>query len=133
MILKFLLCNLRDIFPKTKMLIFANLKPMKKKLLIYLFCFVSFGVFAQAEKKVEWGSPIVSVFPNPATEYITVTNEETVKNIFVFNLVGRKIKTFDVTKGERYEISDLPNGLYVVQLIGRNNKVMTTQRLTKKS
>ncbi len=106
---------------------------MKKKLLISLFCLISFGAFAQAEKKVDWSSSVVSVFPNPATEYITVTNEEVVKNIFVFNLVGRKIKTFDVTKGERYEISDLPNGLYVVQLIGRSNKVLTTQRLTKKS
>ena len=106
---------------------------MKKNILVYLFCLISFGAFAQAEKKVDWSSPNVSVFPNPASEYITVSNEDAVKNILVFNLVGRKIKTFDVTRGERYEIADLPNGLYVIQLIGKTNKVLITQRLTKKS
>ena len=48
-------------------------------------------------------------------------------------MVGRKIRIFATEKGERYEIGDLPNGLYVVQLFGKNNKVITTQRLTKKS
>lgn len=107
---------------------------MKKILLFCLFSLITtIGAFAQAERRAEWGSPSVSVFPNPATEYITVSNEDAVKNIFVFNLVGKKMKTFDVIKGERYEISDLPNGLYVIQLIGRSNKVLNTQRLTKKS
>lgn len=108
---------------------------MKKNLLICFFSLITtLGLFAQAEKRADWGNnPAVSVFPNPATEFITVSNEDAVKNILVFNIVGRKMKTFEVTKGERYEISDLPNGLYVVQLIGRTNKVLTTQRLTKKS
>ena len=60
-------------------------------------------------------------------------NEDAVKNIYVFNALGRKMKTFDVVRGEKYEISDLPNGLYFVQLVGRTNKILTTQRLTKKS
>ena len=106
---------------------------MKKNILACLICLLSLGASAQAEKKLDWNTPSASVFPNPATEYITVTNDDAVRNIYVFNLVGRKIKTFDVTKGERYEISDLPNGLYVIQLIGKTNKVLTTQRLTKKS
>ena len=106
---------------------------MKKNILVCLICLLCSGAFAQAEKKIDWNAPSASVFPNPATEYITVTNDDAVRNIYVFNLVGRKIKTFDVTKGERYEIGDLPNGLYVVQLIGKTNKVLTTQRLTKKS
>ena len=106
---------------------------MKKNILACLICLLSLGASAQAEKKLDWNTPSASVFPNPATEYITVTNDDAVRNIYVFNLVGRKIKTFEVTKGERYEISDLPNGLYVIQLIGKTNKVLTTQRLTKKS
>ncbi len=107
--------------------------PMKKKLLLYLFCLISLTAVAQAERKADWKAPSVSVFPNPASDFITVTNDDVVKNIFVFNMVGRKIKTFDIVKGERYEITDLPDGLYVIQLISRNNKVMTSQRLTKKS
>ena len=61
-----------------------------------------------------------------------INNEDAVKNIVLFNMVGRKMRTFTAEKGERYEVSDLPNGVYVVQLFGKNNKVLTTQRLTKK-
>jgi Secretion system C-terminal sorting domain len=107
---------------------------MKKKLLICFFSLITIvGAFAQAEKKNDTGNPSLSIFPNPATEYITVSNEDAVKNIYVFNALGRKMKTFDVVRGEKYEISDLPNGLYFVQLVGRTNKILTTQRLTKKS
>lgn len=84
---------------------------------------------AQTEKR----SPQVSVFPNPATDYITLNDDDAVRNITILNMVGRKIRIFNVEKGERYEIGDLPNGLYFVQIIGKNSKVLTTQRLTKKS
>jgi hypothetical protein len=104
---------------------------MKKLILAMSFALLSFAAFAQMEKRTD--NPVVSIFPNPATEYITVSNEDVVKNIVVFNMVGRKMRTFIAEKGERYEIGDLPNGLYVVQLFGKNNKVLTTQRLTKKS
>lgn len=104
---------------------------MKKLILAILLAFSSLSAFAQLEKRTE--SSVVSIFPNPATEYITVSNEDAVKSIVLFNMVGRKIRIFATEKGERYEIGDLPNGLYVVQLFGKNNKVITTQRLTKKS
>jgi DNA-binding beta-propeller fold protein YncE len=104
---------------------------MKKNLLVCILSIYCFAAFSQAEKKSDFIA--VSVFPNPTTEFITVTNEEAVKNIQIFNFTGRKMKNFDVVKGERYDVADLPNGLYFVQLIGRNNKVLATQRLTKKA
>lgn len=104
---------------------------MKKNILVCLFSLLFLQAFSQAEKKSDFVS--VSVFPNPATEFITVNNEEAVKTIHIFNFTGRKMKNFEVVKGDRYEVADLPNGLYFVQLIGRNNKVLATQRLTKKS
>jgi Secretion system C-terminal sorting domain len=108
---------------------------MKKYLLpISFFILCSFTLSAQVEKRNDLNAhPVVSIYPNPASEYITVNNEEAVKSIYVFNVLGRKMKNFEVEKGERYEIGDLPNGLYVVQLVGKNNKVLTTQRLTKRS
>jgi hypothetical protein len=106
---------------------------MKKILLsVLITLFTSLLLTAQVEKRSDL-RPVLSIYPNPATEYIAVNHEEFVKNIYVFNLVGRKMRNFEVEKGERYEIGDLPNGLYVVQLIGKDNKVLTTQRLTKKS
>ena len=103
---------------------------MKKLILAISFVFFSLAAFAQMEKRSD--NVVISIYPNPATDYITVNNEDAVKNIVLFNMVGRKMRTFTAEKGERYEVSDLPNGVYVVQLFGKNNKVLTTQRLTKK-
>ncbi len=103
---------------------------MKKLILAMSFVFFSLAAFAQMEKRTE--NATISIYPNPTTDYITINNEDAVKNIVLFNMVGRKMRTFTAEKGERYEVSDLPNGLYVVQLFGKNNKVLTTQRLTKK-
>jgi hypothetical protein len=107
-----------------------------KKYLLSISCFVllSFTLSAQVEKRNDLTvHPVISIYPNPASEYIFVSNEEAVKSILVYNVLGRKMKNFEVEKGEHYEIGDLPNGLYVVQLVGKNNKVLTTQRLTKRS
>ncbi|MDZ7880124.1 MAG: T9SS type A sorting domain-containing protein [Saprospiraceae bacterium] len=102
---------------------------MKKKLLVLILNILAFTASAQADKR----SPQLSIFPNPATEYIKLNDDESAKNICISNMLGRKIRTFDIVKGERYEIADLPNGLYLIQIIGKNNKVLATQRLTKKS
>jgi hypothetical protein len=103
---------------------------MKRLILSISFALLAFAASAQLEKRTDNG--MITIFPNPATEYITVSNEDAVKNIVLYNMVGRKMRTFTIEKGEKYEIGDLPNGLYVVQLFSKTNKVLTTQRLTKK-
>jgi hypothetical protein len=107
---------------------------MKKLVLsITLLLIAIIALSAQMEKRSEQ-PPQLAIFPNPATEYITINNEESVRSLVVFNMASRKMRTFDIqSKGERYDIGDLPNGLYIVQMIGKNNKILTTQRLTKKS
>ncbi|MFT4759673.1 MAG: hypothetical protein ACI9XO_000152 [Paraglaciecola sp.] len=74
----------------------------------------------------------ISIFPNPTTEFISVANDKNVKQITIFNLVGRKIKIFEAKSGERYNVSGLPNGMYLVQLRDHNLKVITTQRISKR-
>ena len=91
---------------------------MKKLILAIAFAFISFAASAQMEKRSD--NITISIYPNPATEFITLNNEDVVKNIVLFNMVGRKMRTFTAEKGERYEIGDLPNGLYVIQVFGKN-------------
>ncbi len=102
---------------------------MKKTVLILFFGISAFIASAQTEKR----SPQILVYPNPATDFIKLSDDDLVRTISVSNMLGRKVRAFDVSKSERYEISDLPNGLYLIQLLGRNDKVLVTQRLTKKS
>lgn len=100
-----------------------------KHFLLLLF-FVLAGLQLKAQGSIR---PELAVYPNPATDYIAVNdNNDQVSRILVFNLVGRQVKTFQYVKGERYEVLDLPKGLYLVQLIDRNNKVLTTQKVDKR-
>ena len=94
---------------------------MKKTVLILFFGISAFIASAQTEKR----SPQISVYPNPATDYIKLSDDDLVRTISVSNMLGRKMRTFDVSKSERYEIGDLPNGLYLIQLLGKNDKVQS--------
>ena len=77
------------------------------------------------------GTEQISVYPNPASDFISVSNDENLKTIVVYNIVGRKIKQFEIEhSGAQYDIRDLPDGLYSIHLVGKNNKVLSTQRLT---
>lgn len=74
----------------------------------------------------------VKVFPNPVTNYMEVTEGAKVGKLVVFNLVGREMKRFEVEDGESYFVGDLPNGMYLVQILDEKDKIMTTQRISKR-
>ncbi|MBP7822053.1 MAG: T9SS type A sorting domain-containing protein [Saprospiraceae bacterium] len=82
---------------------------------------------AKSKRKVE-----MSVYPNPASDYIGITEDDDIEEINVYNLVGKRIKNFQAYKGQRYNIADIPTGVYLVQLMGDNGKIITTQRLSKR-
>ncbi|MFQ5446189.1 MAG: T9SS type A sorting domain-containing protein [Saprospiraceae bacterium] len=115
---------------------------MKQTLLLIFFAFFT-AISATQSKSGDnsWGiqpDPVVSqvkisIYPNPATNFISINTDEHVKQINIFNLIGRKLKTInEVVKGQRYDITDLPKGMYLVQVVDTRNKVMTTQRISKR-
>ena len=114
---------------------------MKKILLLFIVLFCTFfQISAQSQnserKNVNTiSADILSIYPNPTTDFITLTSDENVKNIELYSLLGRKIRSFDVERsGERYDVSDLPNGVYFLNVLGKSgNKPLLTLRLTKKS
>lgn len=107
---------------------------MKHKLLIAFFTFSAFVLFGQSSGELTGSAPVkISIYPNPATNFISINKDENVRDIAIFNLVGRKLKTFEgVEKDEHYDVSDLPNGMYLVQVIDTNKKIVTTQRISKR-
>ncbi|NUO00762.1 MAG: T9SS type A sorting domain-containing protein, partial [Saprospiraceae bacterium] len=72
------------------------------------------------------------VFPNPATMYFSLSDNESVQGIHVYNLVGREMKNFIYEKNQKYSVEDLPKGIYLVQLRGKDEKILATQRLSKR-
>ena len=75
----------------------------------------------------------VSVYPNPASDYINIQDKtNTITSINVFDLAGRKIKTFKTEGIQMLSIVDLRKGIYLMQFLDKKEKLVTTQRLSKK-
>ncbi len=75
--------------------------------------------------------PELKIYPNPATDFISLSHNEGIERLVIYNLVGRKMKSFNVREGGKYQVSDMPKGMYLVQLLGERDKIITTQRLHK--
>ena len=106
-----------------------NYVPMKHLLLLIFVTLI--GLTASAQSATH--QPDLSVFPNPTTEFISVSDQnELVGFIEVFTVLGRNVKKFEFVKGERYSVSDLPKGLYLVQIQDKNHKTLTTQKVEKR-
>lgn len=74
----------------------------------------------------------LSIFPNPATDYIQLTGTNEVTQINIYNVVGERMLSYDYMEGEKYPVSELPNGMYLVQLISGKAKIIATKRLSKR-
>lgn len=111
---------------------------MHKILRILLFSFLIFLLSTTQSVGQSTATPAtkisstLKIFPNPATTFIQLKTATGVNAIVIYNLVGRKIKKFIAEKGKSYPIEDLPKGMYLIQLVDTNDKVLTTQRMSKR-
>lgn len=68
----------------------------------------------------------VNLYPNPATEFITVAADKEIKSIQIVSLNGAVLKTFNATGGEiKVDVSDLAAGQYVI-VVGTDSGASTT-------
>jgi len=111
---------------------------MKQALLSTIFL-LSLSVLAVAQKsnsQVALNSPSkkieIKVFPNPVTNHFSINNNKEVKEIVVFNMVGRAMKRYNYSAGEKYFVGDLPKGMYLIQFLTTKSKILTTQRVSKR-
>lgn len=57
----------------------------------------------------------LKVYPNPVEDFININVEENT-SVSLFNILGEEVKTFDIVTGDnQFDISDLPNGVYIVK------------------
>jgi hypothetical protein len=74
----------------------------------------------------------VSLFPNPAVDFFSLENDSEVKLVELYSIVGRKVKTWVAAPGMRYDLSDLPRGMYLVQMISAQGRPIKTIKLLRK-
>jgi len=72
----------------------------------------------------------VRLFPNPVIDVFSVEGEQLDK-IVIYNMLGRMVKTLKIQEGAHFNISDLPEGLYVARVMNNAGTPVKTIRLTK--
>ena len=85
-------------------------------------------------------SPILdnsfSVYPNPASDHINAVGSfsANITSVDIVNIVGKSVKQADwntATGKTTVDINELPEGVYFVRFINKENKVVFTEKLSK--
>ena len=77
----------------------------------------------------------VRVYPNPTSDLFKISELENIPEadeVAVYNIVGKKVKSFAPTASE-YSVGDLPDGMYMVSLIDDETGILKTVRMSKNS
>lgn len=75
----------------------------------------------------------VVLYPNPARSSVNITFNAAarVKNIAIYNLIGKVVSVYRVTgNSAKLEIDDLPAGIYFVRLTDVEGKLVATRKFT---
>ena len=90
------------------------------------------GLAVQAQQSNSL-KPELNVFPNPVIDNFSVyDNNDQVAHIVVFNLIGKKVKSFEHLNGEYHYIGDLTKGVYLIQMLDKSKHILTTQKIDKR-
>ncbi len=73
----------------------------------------------------------ISIFPNPAGDYINVVSSEPIAKISVMDVAGRILSEQSANTQEKTNISQLAPGVYIVKVVTESGAV-STQKITKK-
>lgn len=75
----------------------------------------------------------IRIYPNPASDYIKISNPEGIESMELYNLIGKKVRSFNVgSSNSTFNISNLPKGMYLIRLLDDDNDVLTTKRISKR-
>ncbi|MBQ2573371.1 MAG: C10 family peptidase, partial [Bacteroidales bacterium] len=63
----------------------------------------------------------INLYPNPATDIINITSEETISEIEIVNVMGQVVKRIEVNADNAVcNVEDLANGVYVVRIYSQS-------------
>ena len=109
---------------------------MRLTLLFIFTLLLNVSVFAQADRADSFAADIeayeLRVFPNPTTDSFQVVDNIIVDEIVVYNIIGRKIRTFTHESNKKYSLGDMPDGMYFISLISMTDGVLKTLRISKR-
>lgn len=97
---------------------------------------VDFGFFnpdiTSVEEEVLNSSNFAEIFPNPATNQLTVRGDFREHHLELYDAVGRRYLKINLTnKTQNIDLSSIPEGLYVVKILDKDNHLMQALKMVK--
>ncbi len=76
---------------------------------------------------------LFKVYPNPSSGLFTVEGSNDIEFIYIYNAAGQLLQGFRYgnLSAEWYDIAELPQGTYTLQLIGADNRILGAKLITR--
>lgn len=87
---------------------------------------------AVSVKNIAHSKTNVSVYPNPTTDFITVSVENTISkrfNVRIADISGKTLKNIDSNGNSKIDVKDLPAGTYLMYI--DDGKIVHTEKFVK--
>ena len=75
----------------------------------------------------------VSIYPNPANDNITISNDFTFYKAIIINSLGQNVTTFYKNKEDIYDVQLLSNGIYYISYYNKTNDKVGVSKLVKQN
>jgi hypothetical protein len=72
-----------------------------------------------------------NVFPNPTRGLLTIVSKDAITAVDVFDHLGRKVNQFSAIQNNQIDLSHLEDGIYFVEIISSENKMVQKLILKK--
>ena len=112
---------------------------MRAALLFFLFIALLGGTFAQVTAPrtddaitKEVALRELRVYPNPTDDDFSVRGDVDFDEVVVYNIIGKKVKTYNRTASNKYSLRDMPDGMYFISIVDQNSGVLKTLRINKR-
>lgn len=77
--------------------------------------------------------PAVKVFPNPAADYFQIAEvDQAAAYIRLYDRNGRQVSFLNAAPNQRYNIADLPAGMYILSVEEENGKILQAGEIYKR-
>ena len=62
----------------------------------------------------------ISIYPNPANEFVQISTNETITGVEVYNLIGKKVISSSKLTNNKIDVSNLSKGVYVLKVMSND-------------
>jgi len=91
----------------------------------------TFKFSSTVRANTDCNTPLISMYPNPAKDVVTIRGLKTGTHLRLLNNKGQVLKSITTTNTfQNLNVSDLPAGTYIIQLI-ENNSIFKNLKLVK--